>query len=454
MLHLFTYTMPNKLPIYRVSRFVSEARSLLEASYPGIRIEGEISNLAQPASGHKYFTLKDETAQVRCAMFRNRARFAFCKLAEGQHVIITARVSLYEARGEFQCIVQSVEDAGEGQLRLRFEQLKKRLADEGLFDAAKKTVPPEMPGRIGIITSPSGAAVHDIITTFRRRFPAIPLLIYPVTVQGDTAAADIATALQTANARNECDVLILARGGGTLEDLWPFNEEIVARAVYASRIPVISAVGHETDFSISDMVADARAATPTAAAEMLSPDQDAVLNQIQNREKQLLRSVERTIENAAQRVDFALRHLQHPEMSLRNRKQHLRQLQLRLGQTTRSQLARQRAASQLAKQRLADNSPGNKLIQASQALALTREKLVNGQTALLKDRHSALANSVQTLHVLSPLATLARGYATLHNPHDNKPVTSVTMVSQGESITARLGDGELDCLINQVNKKE
>ncbi len=446
--------MSSRPPVYRVSQFVGEVRRLLEASYASISIEGEISNLAQPASGHKYFTLKDESAQVRCAMFRNRARFAFCKLEDGKHVVVTARISLYEARGEFQCIVQSVEDAGEGQLRLRFEQLKKQLSSEGLFDTVHKQALPDLPTRVGIITSPSGAAIHDIITTCRRRFPSIPLLVYPVAVQGDMAAKEITEALQAGNQRNECDVLLLARGGGSLEDLWPFNEEIVARAIFASQIPVISAVGHETDFSISDMVADSRAPTPTAAAEMITPDQVTILTRIQGLDRQLLRSMNRLLENSSQRIDFALRHLQRPEMSLQNRKQHLQQVHLRLALAAQNHLARNQTSYQLAKRGLAANAPHVSLAQASQRLKSNREKLSRGISSLLRTRQMALASNTQTLNVLSPLATLARGYATLHNPDDNNPVTSVEMTTEGDRITARLIDGELDCLINTIKAKK
>jgi exodeoxyribonuclease VII large subunit len=445
--------MNSRPPVYSVSQLTREVRSLLEASFASIRIEGEISNLAQPASGHKYFTLKDESAQIRCAMFRNRARFARCTLKEGQHVVITTRISLYEARGDFQCIVQSVEDAGEGQLRLKFEQLKKRLADEGLFDASRKIPLPALPHRVGVITSPSGAAVHDIISTFQRRFPATALLIHPVLVQGENAAASIAAAIQTANLRQDCDVLIIARGGGSLEDLWPFNEEIVARAIYDSTLPIISAVGHETDFSIADMVADARAPTPTASAEMLSPDQVVMANLVNTQTSRIIRSMARQIENASQRVDYSLRRLQRPEMALKIRQQHTHQLILRLGHAAKENLSQVHARAQQTIQKLATCSPSNTLSLSRKSLQATEGLLTKNISSLLRGKRMTLEKDVQTLHVLSPLATLARGYATLHNPHDNKPITSIQMTQPGERITARLNDGELDCIIETTTAR-
>ncbi len=258
--------------IYSVSRLAREAKAVLEGGFPMLWIEGEISNFARPSSGHCYFTLKDAYAQVRCALFRGSQRTLACVPKDGMQVVLRARVSFYEGRGEFQLVVEHLEEAGEGVLRRAFEALKNRLALEGMFDVARKKPLPQLPRRIGVITSPRGAVILDIITTLARRFPAIAVLIYPVPVQGDGAAAKIAAALRLAGERRDCDALIIARGGGSLEDLWPFNEEVVARALHECPLPVVSGVGHETDFTIADLVADARAPTPTAAAVMLSPD--------------------------------------------------------------------------------------------------------------------------------------------------------------------------------------
>ena len=249
--------------IYTISRLNREVKSVLEGSFPLLWVEGEISNFAQPASGHWYFSLKDEAAQVRCAMFRGRNRqVGFCP-ENGMQVLIRARIGLYEARGEFQIIAEHMEEAGDGALRRAFEALKQRLAAEGLFDSAHKRAIPERPRCVGVITSPTGAAVHDILTTLRRRFPALPVVIYPVPVQGEGVAAQIADMLALAGRRADCDVLILARGGGSLEDLWAFNEEVVARAIHACPLPVVSGIGHEVDVTIADFVADQRAAAPS-----------------------------------------------------------------------------------------------------------------------------------------------------------------------------------------------
>src|SRR5690606_2193067 len=257
---------------YTVSALNREARLILERRFVGLWVEGEISDLSRPSSGHLYWTLKDATGQIRCAMFRQQNRPLAFPLANGDQVLVRARVTLYEARGEFQLIVEEVEAAGEGLLRRRFEALKRKLAAEGLFDTARKRPLPRVPRRIGVVTSATGAAIRDVLIALRRRFPAIPVLIYPTPVQGEGAAQEIRRTLELAGRRAECDVLILTRGGGSLEDLWSFNEEIVARAIAASPIPVIVGVGHETDFTIADFVADLRAPTPSQAAELAVPD--------------------------------------------------------------------------------------------------------------------------------------------------------------------------------------
>ena len=296
-------TTPSR-DVYTVSRLNREAKVLLEGSFPPIWIEGEISNLSRPASGHVYFSLKDAQAQVRCAFFRQHRRLLGITLKDGLHILARARVSLYEGRGDYQIIIEYMEDAGEGALRRAFDALKQRLLQEGLFDVAHKKPLPRLPRRLGIITSPSGAVLHDILTTLRRRFPGIAVLVYPVPVQGEGAAEKIADAIRFAGKRGDCDALILARGGGSLEDLWAFNEEIVARAIYTCTIPIVSGVGHETDFTIADMVADARAPTPTAAAEMLSPDQQEWLAQFARFEARLLTGIQGQLRSHQQHLDW------------------------------------------------------------------------------------------------------------------------------------------------------
>jgi exodeoxyribonuclease VII large subunit len=258
--------------IYSISELNSEARVLLEKRFPLIWVEGEISNLARPASGHIYFSLKDEAAQVRCAMFKMHNRLVNFQPKNGQQVLARVRISLYEARGEFQLIVEHMEETGDGALRRQFELLKQKLFEEGLFDEAHKQALPFLPTQLGVITSPSGAAIRDILSVLKRRFPGIPVLIYPVPVQGTEAPQAIVESIHSAAKCQDCDLLILARGGGSLEDLWAFNEETVARAINACPIPIVTGIGHEIDFTIADFVADYRAPTPSAAAEFISPD--------------------------------------------------------------------------------------------------------------------------------------------------------------------------------------
>jgi len=292
-----------------VSELNRQARRLLEQGLSRLWIEGEVSNLARPASGHVYFTLKDESAQLRCAWFRQRQRGPTIHLKNGDKMLALGKVSIYEARGDYQMIVERMEDAGEGELRRRFEELKKKLQAEGLFDDDRKQAIPLLPGRIGIITSTSGAAVRDILTVLRRRFPLVPVIVYPSSVQGDAAASEVVAALKTAADRDECDVLIVSRGGGSLEDLWPFNEEAVARAISDSPIPIVSAVGHEVDFTIADFVADLRAPTPTAAAELVVPNQNEWKRRISATAERIAQLGSRYVENSAQSLDWLSKRL-------------------------------------------------------------------------------------------------------------------------------------------------
>ena len=280
-----------------VSQLNRQAKTLLEQGLAQLWVEGEISNIARPASGHVYFTLKDKSAQIRAAFFRQRQRGPTISLKDGDQVLVYGRVSLYEARGDYQLIVEQIEPAGEGALKRQFEVLKKKLAAEGLFDEDRKQELPELPTRIGVITSPTGAAIRDIVSILGRRFPSIPLVIYPSAVQGDAAPQELITALATAIRRAECDVLILARGGGSLEDLWAFNDEQLARAIAESPIPIVSAVGHEVDFTIADFVADLRAPTPSGAAELVVPDREDWLRVVQSLAMRISRLGRRTVED-------------------------------------------------------------------------------------------------------------------------------------------------------------
>ena len=295
--------------IYSVSRLNREVRAVLEASFPLLWVEGEISNLARPSSGHIYFSLKDEQCQVRCAMFRmQRSRLRFSP-DNGKRVLVRARVGLYEGRGEFQLIVEHMELFGEGALRQAFELLKQKLAAEGLFDSTNKKPLPALPTRIGVITSPSGAAIRDILSVLGRRFPSIPVVVYPAAVQGDAAPGELMSAIDAAVRRDECDVLIIGRGGGSLEDLWAFNDEQLARKIAGCPIPVVSAVGHEIDFTIADFVADLRAPTPSGAAEIVVPDRDDWLRAVNSLATRIARQAQRAIEDRAQALDWLNRRL-------------------------------------------------------------------------------------------------------------------------------------------------
>ena len=338
---------PNSPPreIFTISRLNREARVLLERGLGSLWLEGEISNLSRPSSGHWYFSLKDEAAQVRCAMFRQRNLQVRFPVKDGAHVLARGRVSLYEARGEFQVVIDHLEEAGEGVLRRRFEELKARLGAEGLFDSRHKQPLPRLPGRIGVITSPTGAALRDILHILRRRFPAVPVLIYPVAVQGESAPREIEQALRLASARRDCDVLIVARGGGSLEDLWAFNDEAVARAIFACPIPVVSGVGHEVDFTIADLVADERAPTPSGAAERVVPDRAEWLRGFAFAAQRLQAGMRRRLNEM--RNDLQVREQRlartHPGVRLRQHAQRLDELEERLKLAARARIERARA---------------------------------------------------------------------------------------------------------------
>jgi exodeoxyribonuclease VII large subunit len=435
--------------VYTVSRLNREAKAVLEGGFPPLWIEGEISNLSRPASGHVYFSLKDAQAQVRCAFFRQHQRRLGLALRDGLHVLARARVSLYEGRGDYQLIVEYLEEAGEGALRRAFDALKQRLSQEGLFDVAHKKPLPKLPRRLGIITSPSGAVLHDILTTLRRRFPGIAVLVFPVPVQGEGAAEKIAGAIRLAGERGDCDALILARGGGSLEDLWAFNEEIVARAIYVCPIPVISGIGHETDFTIADMVADARAPTPTAAAEMLSPDRQEWLAQFARLEARLITSMRSHLRNRQQHLDWLGARLVHPRNRITLLQQNLKSLAQRLYLAQTASQRQARSELQALTARLHQHSPRPQL----QALALTQHhwqaRLVTAMKHRLELADSRLRQLMQSLHTLSPLATLERGYAIVQRPDTGAVVTDAGKVRPGERVRARLARGRLDCLVEK-----
>jgi exodeoxyribonuclease VII large subunit len=403
---------PNR-DIYSVSRLNREVRVLLERGFGSLWLEAEISNFARPSSGHWYFSLKDAAAQVRCCMFRQRNMLCGFAPRDGQKVLVRARIGLYEPRGEYQLVIDYMEDAGLGALKRQFEELAAKLAAEGLFAPERKRPLPALPKRIGVITSPSGAAIHDILHVLARRFAAIPVLLYPVAVQGAAAAAEIAAAVKLAGRRAECDVLILARGGGSLEDLWAFNDEALARAIAACPIPVVSGIGHEIDFTIADFAADVRAATPSAAAEIVVPDSAEWNASLRRLGARLQRALRQRIQAHRERLRWIIGRaaLVSPEARLAQQGQRLDELEQRASRALRQILANRRSALRLAVSRLWQVSPVARLQgTAARHAALSARLRTAGLTQLNRARER-LAPLVRTLNAVSPLATLDRGYA-------------------------------------------
>ena len=428
------------------------ARELIEDVFHSIWIEGELSNVSRPASGHVYFTLKDAGAQVRGALFKSRTFGMRFKPTDGMQVLVRGKVSLYEARGEFQLIAEHMEPAGEGALQREFEQLKARLAAEGLFDAALKRPLPAWPRRIGVITSPSGAAIRDVLSVLARRFPLVDVDVLPVPVQGREAPAAIVAMLQAVNAAARHDVLLLTRGGGSLEDLWAFNDESVARAVRASTIPVVAAVGHEIDFSIAEFAADLRAATPSAAAELLVPERDALLRQLGDARRSVLRAQGRRVETLAQRVDHLQARLvaRHPRNQLVQTRQRLQGLQARLLQIRERRDEQRVARVGHVLTRLRGVSPQPHITQTRERAQTLASRLHSLATTRVERQRGHLLELARGLHATSPLATLERGYSILLDPATGTTLRSVKMMKPGDDVTARLADGQVDLRVLNV----
>jgi len=438
-----------------VSELNRQARLLLEQGIARLWVSGEISNLSRPASGHVYFSLKDDKAQVGCAFFRQRQRAPTIGLKDGDQVLVFGRVSIYEARGNYQLIVEQIEAAGEGELRRRFEALKKKLAAEGLFDEELKRPIPDVPRHIGIVTSPSGAAVRDILTVLKRRFPAVPVIIYPTAVQGVAAANQIIGALSGAVTRAECDVLILARGGGSLEDLWPFNEEAVARAISECAIPTISAVGHEIDFTISDFVADLRAPTPTAAAELVVPDQAEWLRSLTTTTARIASLGRRYLEDHYQELDFLSRRLSQssPAAIVTRQMDWLKNLRLVLTGAVRHDLLKRSRALELVRTRLLQRSPAIEVQHSVNRLAELNRRLKSIGTGSVDRLQNRFKLAERALRSVSPLATLERGYAIVSDTESGKILSDASATKPGKKITARLAHGSLSATVVKINKE-
>jgi len=444
---------PESIPqrdVYSVSRLNREARNLLEGRFPLIWVEGEISNLARPSSGHLYFSLKDAAAQVRCAMFRGQNRYLPFTPKDGMQVLVRVRVSLYEPRGDFQLIAEHMEEAGAGALRRAFEALKQRLASEGLFDEAHKQPLPALPERIGVITSPSGAAIRDILTVLKRRFPAIPVLIYPIPVQGAGAAQEIARTVRLACAHAECDVLILARGGGSLEDLWAFNEETVARAIYDCEIPLVTGIGHEIDFTIADFVADRRAATPSMAAELVTPDQADWQQLFTGLGRRLATLMQRYLAHQGQRVLWLEKRLQHPGRRLQDIAQRLDELEQRMHRARRAFARHATARLNELTAQLHRHTPLHRLRQLQDHQHHLAQRLRTAALHCLTVRRHQFTTTARALEAVSPLATLSRGYAIVSRLAEHTLLRSVDQVSKGDQVEARLAKGRIVCTVDQT----
>ncbi|HII3073116.1 TPA: exodeoxyribonuclease VII large subunit [Citrobacter freundii] len=437
--------------IFTVSRLNQTVRLLLEQEMGQVWISGEISNFTQPSSGHWYFTLKDDTAQVRCAMFRNSNRRVTFRPQHGQQVLVRANITLYEPRGDYQIIVESMQPAGEGLLQQKYEQLKAKLQAEGLFDQQFKKTLPSPAYCVGVITSKTGAALHDILHVLKRRDPSLPVIIYPTAVQGDDAPGQIVRAIELANARGECDVLIVGRGGGSLEDLWSFNDERVARAIFASRIPVVSAVGHETDVTIADFVGDLRAPTPSAAAEIVSRNQLELLRQIQHGQQRLEMAMDYYLANRTRRFTQLNHRLQqqHPQLRLARQQTVLERLRQRMNFALENKIKQANQRQQRMLQRLNQQNPQPRIHRAQSRVQQLEYRLAENIRARLSEQRERFGNAVTHLEAVSPLATLARGYSVSTLPN-GKVVKKAKQVKAGDLLTTRLEDGWITSEVHNI----
>ncbi|EIC5075545.1 TPA: exodeoxyribonuclease VII large subunit [Vibrio parahaemolyticus] len=435
--------------IFTVSRLNAEVRLLLENEMGIVWLVGEISNFSAPVSGHWYLTLKDSRAQVKCAMFRGNNRRVTFKPANGNQVLVKARLSLYEPRGDYQLIIESMQPEGDGRLQQEFEELKMKLAAEGLFAQTNKLPLPEHPKRVGIITSKTGAALYDILDVLKRRDPSLPVVIYPTMVQGDDAAIQIAQAIGRANSRNECDVLIVGRGGGSLEDLWCFNNEILARTIAASQIPIISAVGHEVDMTIADFVADVRAPTPSAAAELVSRDNSHKDQSLVAKQHKLASAMRYYLAQQKQQSAQLLHRLerQHPSYQLQHQSQQLDELDMRLRRAMQHFIDTRQQAVERKHHRLQLNSPAKHLAQQKSRLERVEHKLLDAMDRKLLTMRHQLAIAAEKLDTVSPLATLKRGYS-ITQTEQGKVVTSADDVKTGDLLVTRLANGEIHSTVS------
>ena len=431
--------------IISVSELNRKAKSILEDGIPKLWIEGEISNLARPASGHIYFSLKDQAAQIRCAWFKQRQNQITSNILNGTKMLALGKISLYEPRGEYQFIIEKLELAGEGDLKRKYEELKAKLSKEGFFSSETKLALPKLPNKIGIITSPSGAAIRDVLSILKRRFPMIPITIFPTAVQGDKAASQISSAIKLANNRADCDLLILTRGGGSLEDLWSFNEEIVARAIFKSQIPIISAVGHETDVTIADFVADFRAPTPSGAAEIAVPHQLEWIKMLANQEERLCSLITGTINNSYQTLDWTHKRLSQSSPQMSVKRQIDRSINLKkalIGSMKQKLIILNHRLDQHAFKYI-QNSPKHIIQQQFLRLERISQRMINRNNELLASNQNRLQLIAKTLHNVSPLGTLDRGYSIVSEMKTKKIITNANQVKLKSKLEIMLAKGKI-----------
>ena len=442
----------NQEHIYTISELNDEVASTLSQTFGVIWIEGEISNLMKSAAGHVYFSLKDQSASVRCAMFRMQNQSLDFSLKDGTQILARAKVGLYKQRGEFQLIVEFAEESGEGLLRQKFELLKQELLKEGLFNDEHKLPLPELPESIGLITSPKGAAVQDMLKTIKRRYPLVNVIVYPTPVQGKDATKKIASAIDNANARGECEVLIIARGGGSLEDLWCFNEELVARSIFNSQIPVITGIGHETDFTIADLVSDLRAPTPTAAAEIALPSLNEIMDQLNRFIFDISQLTDRRITDFKHQLRSVSLRMQasHPHAKLQLNLQKLDLIDEKMRQLPMMQLMDLKNIFKISFSKLLSSNPKNKIETEKQNLEINNMALLNAMTAAIERKRNRFSILTTQLESASPLQLLNRGYAVVTNK-DGQSIKTVKDIKAGVTVRTKLSDGSF---LSNVEKVE
>lgn len=435
--------------IFSVGELNENVRQLLEKNYGQVWVAGEISNFMQPTSGHMYFSLKDERGQIRAAYFRGRQRTLTFLPENGQQVIACGKLSLYPERGDYQLIIEHLLPSGEGALKQQFEALKEKLKREGLFLQEHKKPLPKQIKILGVITSASGAALQDVLSVLKRRWPMMQVIVYDSLVQGEQAPMQLIKALQFANQTNECDALLMTRGGGSLEDLWAFNDEHLAQAIFQSDLPIVSAVGHEVDFSISDFVADVRAPTPSAAAELLSPNQSDFMRALKDLEQKLFNEIEDRIQRYQEHLHHLSKRLKHPADTLNAQAQHLDHLALRLKQAIQFQISQNRSRIDALIQRL--RHPAEKLNEQKQIIERLENQLRQSMQYRLSSEREHFARLAERLNTMSPLSTLQRGYA-LVQAQDHRVITSAEQVNLCDELEISLSKGKLSCQVTAVNK--